>query len=625
MTPRPLLDAIHGPADLRKLPPAALPALAAEIRAELIEVISRHGGHLASNLGAVELTIALLRTFDPVSDTIVWDTGHQGYVYKLLTGRRELFQKLRQGDGCCGFPNRQENPADAFGVGHAGTAISAALGFAAARDRTGGKSRVLAVVGDGSLGCGVSLEGLNNVIETTRDFILVVNDNKMAIAPNAGGIARHLNRIISGERYNRIKARLRDRLTRIPKIGAPLRQLIHRLEEATKSILVPGVFFEQLGLRYIGPINGHDLDELVETFEAVGRLREPLVIHVLTAKGQGYPHAEQAPEEFHGLSAFDPESGQPLHGATTSEAGPTFSQALGDILCRRVERDPRVLAITAGMCHGTGLRHLREKHPERLRDVGIAEEHAVVFAAGLAAAGQRPVVAIYATFMHRAFDYVFHDVCLQNLPVLFCLDRAGIVEDGPTHHGIHDFGFWRTVPNLTVAQPADAWELEEMLSLLQQAGTPAVIRYPKGSAAPLPVPQRTPLQLGQAEVLRNGPHVAIWAVGRETVTALHAADLLAKHGIDATVVNPRFLIPFDRDLLLRHAAVMPVVTIENHVTTGGFASLADEVLAGQPCVGLCHCGWPLEVLPWGAEAEIRRRYRMDVESIAADIRELLRR
>ncbi len=618
MTPRPLLDGIRTPADLRRLPESDLPKLARELRAEIIDSVARNGGHLAPSLGAVELTIALHRAFDLPSDTIVWDTGHQAYVHKLLTGRREAFQRLRQTDGCCGFLHRQESAYDSFGAGHAGTAVSAALGFAAARDRLGEDRRVVAVVGDGALGCGLTLEGINNIIETTKDFILVLNDNKMSIAQNVGAVSRHLNRVISAESYNVFKENVSRFVTRIPWIGPPLRRAIRRVKEMTKGVLVHGTLFEELGLRYIGPVDGHDLPELLRTFANVRRLRQPIIVHVLTRKGQGYPHAEAAPELYHGLGPFDPGTGA-LCGGRAGE--PSFSASLGEALCDEVERNQQVTAITAGMCSGTGLRPLREKFPGHLRDVGISEEHAAVFAAGLAAAGYRPVVAIYASFMQRAMDCVFHDVCLQNLPVVFCLDRAGYVEDGPTHSGIHDLGFWRTLPNLAVLQPSDDAELRGMLALLLRHNGPGMLRYPKGSSAPLPVPARAPLAWGRAEVLREGADVAIWALGRETLTALEAAGRLADRGIRATVVNPRFLQPFDEELFLKYAAAMPVVTLENHVLRGGLADVAAGLMARLPGHhGLLTRGWPADtILPWGPEAGVRQRFRLDAPTLADDV------
>ena len=625
MIPRPILDTIHSPADLRLLPESELPKLAAEIRAEIIDVVARTGGHLGPNLGTVELTIALLRVFDPPADTIVLDTGHQSYVYKLLTGRREQFQSLRQADGCCGFQNRQESRYDAFGAGHAGTAISAALGFAAARDQAGEDRRVIAVVGDGALGCGVSLEGINNIIETTKDFILVLNDNKMSIGRNVGAMSRYLNRVISAESYNRFKDSVARTVTSIPYVGPSARKAIRRIEEMTKGALVNGTLFEELGLRYIGPVDGHDLPELIRTFTNLRRLRQPILLHVMTRKGKGYAPAKAAPETFHGVGPFDPETGTVLG---TDKPGPvSFSASLGTALCEEIAQNRQILAITAGMCSGTGLKPLRDKFPEHLRDVGIAEEHAVVFAAGLAAAGYRPVVAIYASFMQRAMDCVFHDVCLQNLPVVFCLDRAGYVEDGPTHSGIHDLGFWRTLPNLAVLQPSDDTEMRGMLALLLRRNAPGMLRYPRGSATDLPVPTRAPLEWGKAEILREGVDVAIWAVGRETLIALDVAEQLATRGIQATVVNARFLQPFDEHRFLRHAATMPVVTLENHVLRGGLADTAADLLLRIPQQhrGILRCGWPTDtVLPWGPEAEIRRRFRLDVTSLTDDIAKFVR-
>ncbi|OPZ28697.1 MAG: 1-deoxy-D-xylulose-5-phosphate synthase [Lentisphaerae bacterium ADurb.BinA184] len=618
MKPRPILDSLTGPADLKKLPTEQLPVLAAEIRAELLDVVSRCGGHLASNLGAVELTIALLRCFDPPTDKLVLDTGHQGYVYKLLTGRRALFQRLREDGGCCGFLSRDESSYDLFGAGHAGTAVSAAVGFAAARDRRGGHEHVVAVVGDGAMGCGVSLEGLNSVVEATRDVLLVINDNRMSIAPNVGALARHLNRLILGRRYNRFKDAVARAVQRIPVVGPGLRRLVRRVLEALKSLVVPATVFEKLGLRYIGPLDGHDLPKMIEAFERVKVLRQPIAVHVITEKGRGYPPAEKRPEQYHGMSRFDLDSGEPLP-ASGGNGGTSFSEALGDALVERIGRDPRVIAITAGMCESTGLGAIRARFPDRLVDVGIAEEHAVVFAAGLAAAGLRPVVAVYATFMQRAMDCVFHDVCLQNLPVLFCLDRAGVVADGPTHHGILDLAFWRALPNLVIAQPADRDELAAMLNALLDHGGPALIRYAKADATPLPRTANTPIEIGRAETLGEGPDVALWCLGRECALGLELARRLAPRGIRATVVNPRFVQPFDRERLLEQAGRMPIVTIENHGVEGGFGSLAADALVGRPGVRLLRKGWPRAVVPFGSEAGLRRSHGLDPEALAIEI------
>ncbi len=621
-----ILDSINAPGDVRAVPVDSLPQLAAEIRAELLRIVSRQGGHLASNLGITELTLALVRSFDLDQDAIVWDTGHSSYAFKLLTGRRELMRRLREDGGCCGFLHRDESPYDAFGAGHAGTAISAALGIAAARDRTAEPGRVVAVVGDGALGCGSSLEGLNSVIETTKNFILVVNDNRMSIAPNVGGLSRYLSRLIPDARYNRFRTAVSSSISRIPRIGPRLRRLIRRIEEAAKSVVVPGAVFEELGLRYIGPLDGHDVVSLCETLAAVRRMGEPVVVHVLTEKGRGYKHAEQAPEAFHGVGRFEIESGLATKTPPAAPLPASFSATLGDSLYALAGADQRLVAITAGMCHATGLSLCRERLPRQFFDVGIAEEHAVIFAAGMATRGLRPVVVIYASFMHRAVDYVFHDVCLQRLPVVLCLDRAGIVPDGPTHHGIHDLSFWSTIPHLCVLQPADGVELDAMLRLCLERQDPAVIRYPKAAAAELQasVP-RAPLAWGRAAVLREGTDVVLWGVGREAVTALQVADQLRQDGIDAGVVNPRFAIPLDRELLQQQVrAGLPVVTIEDHVSPGGFGTLAREALAGvEPLRLLCR-GWPREVLPWGTEAAIRRTYRMDVPSLREDVRAFVR-
>lgn len=615
-----MLNSIQKPADVQALPEDALPELADELRQRILSVVSRNGGHLASNLGTVELTVALCRVFDLDEDALIWDTGHQAYSYKLLTGRNQLFDSLRQDDGCGAFLNRGESPYDLFGAGHAGTAISAALGFAAARDRQKRAGHVVAVAGDGALGCGVALEGLNSIIETTEDFTLVLNDNRMSIAPNVGALSQYLNRTISGQRYQRARRKIAGAVDAIPLVGRHLHKWFSRVLLAAKGLLTPGAVFEELGLSYIGPLDGHDIPELIRTFQAVRKFKRPTVVHVLTEKGHGYPNAVKAPETFHGMGRFDLESGAPEKKiGSDSPQSKTFSSHLGDTLCSLMRRDHDVVAITAGMCQGTGLMAVQSQFPDRFFDVGIAEEHAVVFAAGLAAAGMKPVVAVYATFMQRAFDYVFHDVVLQNLPVIFCLDRAGVVEDGPTHHGIHDLALWFALPGLDILQPADATMMTAMLDQQVKAERPAVLRYPKSSAEPLETDAPPPCRQGRAAVLRDGADVAIWAVGREVATALSSARALEIAGISATVVDVRSLQPLDAERIRDHAARMPLVTIENHCTDSGFAVRVRALLGNIPNLKLLTRGWPAENIPGGTEQVLRQKFRMTPEALAEDI------
>lgn len=614
-----MLESIHSPQDLRRLPVDALPALAAEIRQELLAVVSRHGGHLASNLGVVELVLALHYVFDFSDDALVFDTGHQCYVHKLLTGRRESFQRLRQADGCCGFPLRSESRYDCFGTGHSGTGISAALGLAAARDSMHGHRKVVTLLGDGALGCGSSFEGLNNISVTTKDFILVLNDNKMSISPNVGAFSRCLSRVISTKSYNSFKAHCRSALLRVPFAGRRLKGWISHLEGATKYLLLPSAIFEELGLRYIGPLDGHDLPELIQTLQRIKHLRQPLLLHVLTTKGKGYPAAEQNPSCYHSTPAFDPAHAQPAQ----KNVGLSFSAAFGQALTALREDNPQLLAITAGMPEGTGLLDFSRRYPESFFDVGIAEGHGAAFAAGLAAGGQRPVFAVYASFSQRAMDYVFHDICLQKLPVLLCLDRAGVVLDGPTHHGIQDMAFWRTLPNLAVMQPCDAEELQAMLALALTRPHTVIMRYPAGSASALPV-SHADYTWGRAEVLCRGGRLALWAVGREVQTALAAADLLAKQGMPITVVNARFVMPFDETLLRQQLDDgMRVVTLEDHNVASGFGSIVKEFFAGHAGGEIVKLGWPNEVLGWGSPAVLRERHGLTGAAIAEHLRTLL--
>jgi 1-deoxy-D-xylulose-5-phosphate synthase len=617
-----LLDHIDSPADLKKLSVQELPALAAEIRKVLIDTVAEKGGHLASNLGIVELTIALHYVFNTPEDKLIWDVGHQGYVHKLLTGRRELFKTLRGYDGCLGFLSREESEYDCFGAGHAGTAISAALGIQVASERQGRDDKVVAVVGDGSLNCGISLEGLNNVSINTRRLIIILNDNKMSISENVGAIPSSLNRIISGKSYNRFKALAKMMLRKIPAHN-DIRKAIQKVEEATKSMFLPGVFFEELGLRYIGPLDGHDLPKLIRTLDVLSEPTRPLILHVITEKGRGYQPAESAPEKFHGLSAFNP-----LTGQSNGKSGMTFSKAFGQCMSELAGKEERLAVITAAMAKGTGLSKFSEEFPEKFYDVGIAEEHAVVFAAGLAAAGLRPVVAMYATFMQRALDCVFHDVCLQNLPVIFCLDRAGVVEDGPTHHGIHDLGFFRGIPNLTIMAPKNENELRDMIFTAHELNSPVVIRYPRGGSKQVgslsdSVPQV--IGKGKAEILRQGDDAVVWAMGPEVYYALDIAEALSSRGIEITVVNIRFLRPFDNELLEQHAASMPVFTLEDCQITGGLASQVDEILINSVHKGVRHFGWKSEIIPHGTTDKLRENHGMCFENIVDAISDSVKR
>lgn len=617
------LSRINSPADLKSLDIRELGPLSEEIRAELLRVVALNGGHLASNLGVVELTVALHYVFDSPTDKLIWDVGHQGYVHKLLTGRRKEFESLRKYRGCAGFLSRQESEHDVFGAGHAGTAISAALGLAAARDARHGQEKVVAVVGDGSLNCGISLEGLNNIHDNTRNFIIVLNDNKMSISENVGAIPRCLNRIISGRSYNRFKAMAKVMLNRLPH-GGEIRRTISRLEEATKSLFVPGVLFEELGIRYLGPIDGHDFYELVRTLEAVRDYNRPVLVHVITEKGRGYDHAERAPEKFHGMGSFDPSTGN----ANQERPAADFSGAFGNAVLKLAERNGDVAAVTAAMCSGTGLKNFAEKMPARFYDVGIAEEHALVFAAGLAAGGMRPVVAIYSTFMQRGLDNVFHDICLQGLPVIMCQDRSGVVEDGPTHHGIYDLGFLLQIPGLTVMQPMDESELHSMLFAAYELAAPVVIRYPKGSSGRQYEPDMEPerIDYGRPSLARGGHDAVIWAVGNEVSMALAAAGRLEReHQLDVAVVNTRFLKPFDREKLLEMASKMPVVTLEDNHIGGGLGGIVDSVLSGVKHRGVSHLGWGDQFVPHGELEKLRHAYGMDEDAIVKRISEFIRK
>jgi len=619
-----ILQNIHSPEDLRKLTGKDLNRLPDEIRERIIDVVSRNGGHLAPNLGTVELTIALHIVFHAPEDKILWDVGHQAYTHKLLTGRAENFDTLRQRGGVSGFTKMDESPYDCFGSGHSGTALSAAMGFEVAGELLHKDGRVVAVVGDGALGNGITFEALNNLRSACRGLILVVNDNKMSIARSTGAISRILNRIITAKLYNRVKASAKYLLRRFPH-GENMIGGIRGLESSLKSLLVPGVFFEEMGIRYIGPVNGHNLAELIRTLRRVKDNDLPVIVHVITEKGRGCKYANEDPELFHGIGKFNPETGELIRNAG---AKPTFSAVFGSALEKLAEEDPKLVTVAAAMALGCGISHeFIRKNRDRFFDVGIAEEHAIAFAAGLAANGCHPVAAIYATFSQRALDCLFHDVGLQNLPVVLCEDRAGLVEDGPTHHGIHDVSFLRAIPNIAILMPANEDELPMMMEAALKHASPAVIRYPKGnSGRPDGDPAPVPVEWGRAAVVREGGDLSFWCAGREIYTALAAAGILERqHGIRAAVVNVRFLKPFDEALFRRYLA-KPVVTIEDHVKQGGLASICAELAAGNGCPAMLSFGWDADtIIPHGSTAKIRQEFGFTPEAIAEASAKLVRR
>src|SRR5581483_2085766 len=532
-----LLDQINDPKDLKKIPREALPQLAQEIRERILQVVADKGGHLGASLGAVELTIALHTVFDAPRDRFVWDTGHQAYPHKLLTGRRDLFPTLRQYQGISGFLSRAESPYDTFGAGHAGTSISAALGMVEARDHQNGKYHVVAIIGDGSMTAGMAYEALNHAGALKRNIIVVLNDNEMSISKNVGAFSAYLNRIITGPLYTKVRSETAHLLKNIPKIGEPMFRAAKRAEESVKGLITPGLLFEEMGFRYIGPIDGHRLDHLLTTFENVKQLDGPLLVHLITKKGKGYSPAEADPAAFHGTSAFDLSTGL----AKKKAALPTYTGVFASGLIALAEENPKIVAITAAMPEGTGLSKFAKEFPDRFYDVGIAEQHGVTLAAGMAADGLRPVVAIYSTFLQRAYDQIVHDVALQNLPVVFCLDRAGLVgEDGPTHNGVFDIAYLRAIPNLTIMAPKDENELQRMLAAAVTQPGPVALRYPRGEGMGVPLDAKpAALAIGKGELLKGEPteewDVALIALGSMVYPALAAAALLEAEGVVAGV------------------------------------------------------------------------------------------
>jgi 1-deoxy-D-xylulose-5-phosphate synthase len=613
----PLLNRIDSPADLRKMRIADLPPLAQEIREEIVGTVSKIGGHLASSLGVVELTLALHYVFNTPQDRLIWDVGHQSYAHKLVTGRRQTFHTLRQGGGICGFPRREESPYDSFGTGHSGTSISAALGMAHARCLRREGYKVIAVIGDGSLNAGLAFEGLNQAGAMDKDFIVVLNDNELSISPNVGALSSYLNRLMTGQFATRFRDEIKGFLKHLPGIGDSALKWAKYAEGSLKGFFLPGLLFEELGFKYVGPLPGHKIEALIENFRNVNKLHGPILVHVLTTKGKGYPPAEKDPVTFHGVGPFHPESGEIIRPTVPSLS---YTQVFGQTMVKLARENPRLVGITAAMPQGTGLEDFAAEFPERFYDVGIAEQHGITFAAGLAAEGFIPVVAIYSTFMQRAYDQILHDVCLQKLPVVLAMDRGGIVgADGPTHHGLFDFSYLRHIPNLIVMAPKDENELQHMLKTAVHCGHPVSLRYPRGNGWVGSLdPEMKELPIGKAEVLEEGKDVIILAVGSTVRSALEAASLLHNKGIEAAVVNARFIKPLDEELICSLAAESKrMITVEENALQGGFGSAVLELLEEKGLVGIQvkRLGIPDLFVEHGTQKVLRHKYGLDAERI----------
>jgi 1-deoxy-D-xylulose-5-phosphate synthase len=614
-----LLEDIHSPADLRQLPRAKLPQLAAEIRTLIVDVVARTGGHLASSLGAVELAIAVHYVFDTPRDKVIWDVGHQAYAHKILTGRRDAFGSLRQHGGLSGFTRRSESPYDSFSTGHSGTSISAGLGMACANFLKKEDAKVVAVIGDGSLTAGLAYEGLNQAGGILkRDLIVILNDNEMSISRNVGALSSFLSRTFSAKKLQELRRELGFFFKKLPRIGEDIYQLAKRTEESFKSFVTPGMLFEAFNFEYYGPINGHKIDHLIDILNNIKYIREPVLLHVTTTKGKGYGPAEKNPVYFHGCARFDAKTGTCLESKPRAA---TYTEVFGRTLVELAQMDPRLVAVTAAMPEGTGLSAFAQLYPDRFFDVGIAEQHAVTFAAGLAAEGFRPVVAIYSTFLQRAYDQILHDVCLERLPVILALDRGGLVgEDGATHHGIFDFSYLRSLPNMVVMAPRDESELRRMMLTALRHDGPIAFRYPRGAAVGGPPgAAATAIPIGEAEVLTDGSDLVLMAIGAAVMEALSARELLAQQGVQATVVDGRFVKPLDAKLAVELARRIPrVMTIEENVRQGGFGSAVLEAFsdAGLNAVAVERIGLPDAFVEHGPQAVLRGKYGLDAAGIA---------
>jgi 1-deoxy-D-xylulose-5-phosphate synthase len=616
-----ILENINSPADVKKLSMTELERLAEEIRERLIVGVAKTGGHIGPNLGVVELTLAMHYVFDTPQDSFVFDVSHQAYVHKLLTGREKQFHTIRQPGGLNGFMLRTESEHDSYGAGHAGTALSAALGMAVARDLAGGKEHIVALAGDAAFTNGISFEALNNIAVQTRRMIIVLNDNAWSIDKNVGAIAEYFHKIVANPTYTNLHDKAAGLIERFG--GKAALHVVRKAEEAAKGLIGPGMLFEEFGLSYYGPLDGHNLPLLIETFKFLKQQNKPVVLHAITQKGRGFEPAEQKQKKFHGLGPYDPESGE-----TKSAGQKTYSEYFAESLTRLADMNEKVVAITAAMPNGTALDLYRPHHPKRYFDVGIAEEHAVIFAAGMATKGYKPFVAIYSTFLQRAFDPIVHDVCLQNLPVVFCMDRGGLSgDDGPTHHGLFDISYLRSVPNILHMVPKDEDELQDMMYTAMLHEGPSAIRYPRGTGPGVAV-KGTPvaLEIGKAEVIRDGSDVAIFGLGAMLPEAKRLAQMLEREGLHVAVVNPRFAKPVDRECVnLYGRRCGLIITMEDHVLAGGFGSAVLETMNELELnVPVVRVGWPDEFIEHGKVEALREKYGLTAEAAIEKARPFLR-
>ncbi|WP_414714929.1 1-deoxy-D-xylulose-5-phosphate synthase [Sporomusa sp.] len=620
-----LLDGINGPQDLKSLSLGQLEKLAGEIRELLIHTVSTNGGHLAPNLGVVELTLALHRAFDSPKDKFIWDVGHQAYVHKILTGRHKQFSTLRKTGGISGFPKRCESQHDVFGAGHSSTSISSALGVALARDMSGDNYNVVGVIGDGSLTGGQAYEALNHAGHLGINLTVILNDNEMSIAKNVGAMSEYLAKMRTAPTYSKVKHDIEYLLRRIPAIGDSVAKTAERVKDSLKYFLVPGMLFEELGFTYFGPIDGHNIPSILDVLDKTKSVKGPVLIHLLTQKGKGYAPAECNADKFHGVGPFCIETGEVIK----TEGAPSYTQVFGDTLVKLAEQNPDIVAITAAMPEGTGLKKFSAKYPKRFFDVGIAEQHAVTLAAGMATQGKRPVVAIYSTFMQRGYDQILHDVCLQNLPVIFMLDRAGVVgEDGATHHGVFDYSFLRHIPNMVIMAPKDEDELRHMLYTATELNAPVAIRYPRGNGLGVELkPKFTKLESGKAEELLQGKDVVFLAVGTMVEACRSAAGLLEEKGIAAGVVNARFVKPLDEQVIRQLARdIGIIITVEDNVLAGGFGSAVLEYVNSQHLnwVKVLRLGLPDKYIEHGPRGYLMTQYGLDHQGIAASVEAFIR-